>query len=502
MSTTEKQSFAPESPGLIFLVVALSVFVAEAFVTLLLHFLPKMPYVVEALMDATLLVAIMSPALYFFVFRPMDRRIREINRVEAILRKNREEQFKTMIHASPDGFWMTDLRGRFLDVNDSYCRMMGYSREELLGMGISDVEAVETPKDTARHIAELMRSGYLRFETRHRHKNGGIVDVEVSANYSTHTGEAIYGFLRDITERKRNETELAKFKAIVDSTDYAIISKSLDGVILSWNPGSERLFGYTAAEAIGRPVQMLVPPERMSEEPEIMARIARGEIVEHFETVRRCKDGRLIDISATISPVLDEEGRVIGASKIARDITREKRAEEKVNQLAYYDALTGLPNRSLFADRMRQAIAAARRDKACMAMMYIDLDKFKPVNDTFGHDVGDLLLKEVAMRLKNCMRESDTVSRVGGDEFLALLPVIEAELDAQLVAEKILYAISLPFEIAGHDISISASIGIASYPNHGGDEMTLTRNADTAMYYAKNGGRNNVRIYQPDMIAE
>ena len=168
-----------------------------------------------------------------------------------------------------------------------------------------------------------------------------------------------------------------------------------------------------------------------------------------------------------------------------------------MQNLAHYDPLTGLPNRTLLSDRLQQAITAAKREKSHMALMFIDLDKFKPVNDTLGHHIGDLLLKEVATRMLNCMRESDTAARIGGDEFIVLLPLIEAEIDTLAVAEKIREAICQPFKIAEHTLNISTSIGVAVYPEHGIDEKTLLKNADTAMYYAKQVGRNNVMLFNP-----
>jgi diguanylate cyclase (GGDEF)-like protein len=171
-------------------------------------------------------------------------------------------------------------------------------------------------------------------------------------------------------------------------------------------------------------------------------------------------------------------------------------ANEALTQLATHDVLTGLPNRKLFGDRLQQALAAARRNSAHLAVAYIDLDEFKPVNDKYGHAVGDQLLKETAMRIKDCMREADTVARIGGDEFLVLLPLIESEQDARAVAEKIRFTLNKPFDITGASLSISSSIGIAIYPEHGGDENALLMNADAAMYFAKESGRNGVSVFQ------
>lgn len=181
-----------------------------------------------------------------------------------------------------------------------------------------------------------------------------------------------------------------------------------------------------------------------------------------------------------------------------QEITQRKLEEQKVRFDAEHDALTRLPNRALLNDRLQQALAIAKRDKEKLALMFIDLDKFKPVNDKFGHDVGDLLLKEVAQRIQGCLRESDTVARVGGDEFVVLLPSVNEETDAIGVAEKIRHALNLPFDLAGHHLEISSSTGIAIYPDHGHDEHSLTKSADIAMYWAKANGRNNVQLFQPD----
>lgn len=180
---------------------------------------------------------------------------------------------------------------------------------------------------------------------------------------------------------------------------------------------------------------------------------------------------------------------------VAQRTTELRIANDELTSLVSHDALTGLPNRKLLADRVQQALAAARRNGTLLALMYIDLDEFKPINDTLGHDFGDQLLKEAAQRIQTCMRESDTVARIGGDEFIVLLPVIESSADALAAAEKIRLIISLPFHLAGQDKYVSTSIGIALFPEHGSDEGDLFRNADSAMYMAKNGGRNRVELF-------
>jgi diguanylate cyclase (GGDEF)-like protein/PAS domain S-box-containing protein len=198
-------------------------------------------------------------------------------------------------------------------------------------------------------------------------------------------------------------------------------------------------------------------------------------------------------------PLRREDRSIYALCGISTDITERKDIEAHMQHMAQYDALTHLPNRALFNDRLQQAIAAAQRNKAHLALMFIDLDKFKPVNDTYGHGVGDLLLKDVALRIQDCLRESDTAARVGGDEFVILLPTIGTQQDAIRVGEKILHALNQPFELAGHNLQISSSIGVAVYPKHGVDEKLLVKSADIAMYHAKKNGRNNVKMFQPGM---
>lgn len=224
-----------------------------------------------------------------------------------------------------------------------------------------------------------------------------------------------------------------------------------------------------------------------------------GETIQTEETNLNLLTG-VADVFLSVKiPLRREDGSIYALCGISTDITKRKEVEEHMSHMAQYDALTHLPNRALFNDRLQQAIAAAQRHKERLALMFLDLDKFKPVNDTYGHGVGDLLLKEVAQRIQDCLRESDTAARLGGDEFVVLLPTIEAEQDASKVGEKILHALNQPFELAGHSLKISSSIGIAVYPEHGSDEKLLVKNADIAMYHAKKDGRNNVKLYRHGM---
>lgn len=302
------------------------------------------------------------------------------------------------------------------------------------------------------------------------------------------------------TSQKLAELNLAHFKAIVDSSDDAIISKNTHGIVASWNKGAEKMFGYTADEMIGQPLTRIIPQERFHEEPDILDKISHGEKVDHFETQRLHRDGYLVDLSVTISPIHGQNGDVIGASKIARDISKAKMAEAEIQRLAFYDSLTGLANRSLLYDRLNNTLNRAIREHSNFAILFLDLDNFKTLNDTYGHDAGDELLKDVARRLMSAVRITDTVARFGGDEFIVLLEGLGSnDMDMKtlvtLVAEKVLEQMSQPFLLSTVTHTCSVSIGAAIFDDENVTENELLKRADHAMYKAKFSGKNCFYIY-------
>lgn len=302
------------------------------------------------------------------------------------------------------------------------------------------------------------------------------------------------GTVHDLTERQRLEHQRNWLAMLVDSCADAIFGKALNGNILSWNRAAERLYGYSAVEAIGSPIAMLLPQDRVAEAMLLLERAIRGEQIEHYEATHLSKDGRRISVSLSISPVRDRTGLVIGVSTIARDVTERKRADERIRYLALHDALTGLPNRNLFRERVSNAITRARRNRHLMAVLFIDLDRFKEINDTLGHHIGDRLLQVAANRLQRCLREGDGVARLGGDEFVADLPVLASKEEAITIAQKILEVLRTPFMVDEYALHVSASIGISICPNDGEDVEVLMHAADIAMYRAKRDGRDNYKF--------
>lgn len=301
------------------------------------------------------------------------------------------------------------------------------------------------------------------------------------------------------TQRQLASLNLKHFKAIIESSDDAIISKNTESIIASWNTGAERMFGYNAEDMIGTSIRRLIPQERELEEDEILEKITRGQKVEHFHTQRLHRDGHLIDLSVSISPIYNEHGHVIGASKIARDISRAKAAEAEIHRLAFYDTLTGLANRRLLIERLTQAINRYGRDQASFAVLFLDLDNFKSLNDTLGHEAGDTLLEEVARRLLEAVRKTDIAARLGGDEFVLLINLHQLpQASTQwlgTVVEKLRKSIASPYSIQGTSHTCTTSIGGVIYSGQDCSAVTLLSQADHAMYQAKRKGKNQFYLY-------
>ena len=293
---------------------------------------------------------------------------------------------------------------------------------------------------------------------------------------------------------KANEQLLSD---ILENVPAYIYTKDKQSRYLFANRLLRERFAAPTEEIVGYDDRKFFDPDTATQMRESDLRVLlNGEALQNEEVNFNQLTGEANVFLSVKRPLQRGDGSIYALCGISIDISERKDIEEHMSRMAQYDALTHLPNRALFNDRLRQAISAAQRHKEYLALMFIDLDKFKPVNDTYGHSVGDQLLMEVAQRIQDCLRESDTAARLGGDEFVVLLPTIEEAHDASKVGEKIRHALSRPFELAGHSLTISSSIGIAVYPTHGDEEKLLVKNADTAMYHAKKMGRNTVQVFQ------
>jgi diguanylate cyclase (GGDEF)-like protein/PAS domain S-box-containing protein len=300
-----------------------------------------------------------------------------------------------------------------------------------------------------------------------------------------------------VSPGERASVALQTLSAIVTSSADAIFSKSLDGTILTWNRGAVELYGYHADEVVGRSLDILDPHDSGDELHAILAAVAAGQTVRGLETVRRRRDGSIVDVSLTVSPVYDEDGAVVAASVIGRDISDRKRLEEQLAKQVTHDAMTGLPNRLLLRDRIAQALSGSERRRSPLAVLFLDLDRFNAVNATHGYAVGDGVLTEIAGRLQANMAPGDTLARFGGDEFVMVCEA--SEVQAGSLAERIVQALKPPVVVEGQVLPISASIGIAVTPPTQLEPDALLRSAQAAMFDAKARGRSCWRSFDASL---
>jgi len=311
-------------------------------------------------------------------------------------------------------------------------------------------------------------------------------------------------------ERRASEeqkfVERERAEVTLNSIGDAVMTTDTQGNVTYLNAEAEGLTGWTRAEAFARPLAEVfdVTDGLTGQHAQDPSRLA----IEHNKKVRLKgnyilvgRDGNETAIEHSAAPIHDRQGRILGSVIVFRDVIVSRERRLQMLHLAEHDALTDLPNRLLLNDRLARSIALARRYDRRLAVLFLDCDRFKHINDTLGHAVGDQVLRSIARRLTTCVRESDTVSRHGGDEFLILLTELDSPADAGLIGEKIVSSLAEPHLVAGHELQLTASVGIALYPEDGQDAQTLIMRADTAMYHAKNTGRNRVGFYQPDMEA-
>jgi diguanylate cyclase (GGDEF)-like protein/PAS domain S-box-containing protein len=337
----------------------------------------------------------------------------------------------------------------------------------------------------------------FRAELEQTCKQGGTVWTEVRfSGIENDAGEFVsfLGVTRDISERRRMDMDLRIAAITFESKDSMIVVDS-NKIILRVNAAFTQITGYEAQEAIGKTPRIL-RSDRHNENfyASIWETVAQTGVW-HGEIWHKRKNGQVYPEQVTLTSIKGSGAQITHYVGVLRDITERKQLEEEVKQLAFFDTLTQLPNRRLFNDRLGQSLARAKREQASLALMFIDLDKFKPINDTYGHETGDMVLQTVARRIESCLRSSDTAARVGGDEFLVLLPDLQTGANALAVAEEIRLALEQPFVIpSGVTLQVSASIGIAIFPDHAQAEQDLMRLGDRAMYEAKNAGGNFVQM--------
>ena len=441
-----------------------------------------------------------------------------------------ESRLRSTLDAAMDAVITIDAQARITDWNARAEAIFGWTKEEALGLALHDTIIPAQHRQAHRHgLARFLATGEAhvlnqRIEMTAMRRSGEEFPVEMSiSSLKNKDSYDFTAFIADTSERKEKEEKLSQlttklverealYRALAEDTLDVIWKTDRDFRITYISPADERLRGYRADEVIGRHIFKMFSEEGVATVSKLMQDRRASErqgtqagflifVVQH-----RCKDGRLLWGEVLSKPERDAHGTITGYHGITREITERKRLEDQVQQLAFYDPLTKLPNRHLLDDRLTQVIAATRRSACCGAVMILDLDNFKSLNDSQGHLVGDLLLIEAARRLSSCVRETDTVSRFGGDEFVVLLGELDADkaqssAHAHSVAEKIRSSLAKPYlltirhegkadTLVEHHCSVS--IGVVVFVGHEADPQDLLKWADAAMYQAKDAGRNSI----------
>jgi diguanylate cyclase (GGDEF)-like protein/PAS domain S-box-containing protein len=438
-----------------------------------------------------------------------ERKLNELALIES------EGRFREIFDSVNDAIFIHDAAtGRIMDVNRSMCEMYGHTHAEALACGPADLSFDTPPFSTTEAIEKIQMArsqGPQEFDWLARARDGHAFWTAVSLRFA-HIGsqERILAVVRDISERKKTEEYLRLSASVFKHAKEGILIATADASIVEVNDGFTEITGYARAEVLGKNPRMLGSGRHNKSFYETLWGDLESTGTWSGEIWNRRKDGTVYPESLTITAVRDANGTISQFVALFSDVTARKAMEDQVHQLAFHDPLTDLPNRRLFNDRLGQTLIGCKRNDCFGAVLFMDLDNFKPVNDLYGHAFGDMLLLEVSTRLKSCVREMDTISRFGGDEFVVLINELTSDREeslrqVRLIAEKVRHTVESPYVLRGPQQETgkvvvehvcTASIGVALFPDGDANQDDILRQADQAMYQAKQAGRNTFRLYQ------
>jgi diguanylate cyclase (GGDEF)-like protein/PAS domain S-box-containing protein len=458
---------------------------------------------------------IKNPAGRVVAFRGIVRdRTEHKHAVEAL--RQSEEKYRTILESMEEGFFEVDLAGNFTFFNNSTCQLLGYTKEEMIGMNYRCYTDKSTAEEVFRTFNKIYKTGIpvKEYDWLIVRKDGTKRYVEATISLKNGLSSkpvGFQGFTHDVTEKIQAEFQKEaalealreneeKYRSILENIQEAYFEVDLAGNFTFFNDSLCRMTGCSRGELIGASYTKFSDQENSKNVFLAFNNVYKtGKPTEGFDWRITRRDGTKRYIEASVSLKKDSSGKPIGFKGVIRDITERKRIEQELNYMATHDALTGLPNRLMFSQLLNQAILSAKRNMKQLAVLFIDLDRFKIINDTLGHDAGDQLLQEIAKRFRQALRAVDVVGRLGGDEFVILIEDLSDIKHVSKVAHKILSAAMKPIIIMGEECRVTASIGISAYPVDGQDEQSLMKNADIAMYFAKEEGKNNFQFYSKDI---
>jgi diguanylate cyclase (GGDEF)-like protein/PAS domain S-box-containing protein len=395
-------------------------------------------------------------------------------------------------------------------MNNQHLSRLGLPAEQIIGKRYSEFHSPEQNKVFAEAVDKVFSTGKsIQHEHRSERDKRYFLRTFSPVKDRGPNGEikCIVIISTDITEQKLAEEAIReseqKYRTIIENIEDGYHELDFSGNIVFFNDALLKILGYSRDEFAIMNYRNLADEETAHQLLQVCDEVYRtGKPSGGIEIKVMKKDGTMRVVELSVSLILDANGHEVGFRNLIRDVTERKESEETIRRLAYHDALTGLPNRLLFTDRLKMAIARAKRNRQYLAVMMLDLDYFKDINDTLGHHMGDRLLQAVGSRLTELLRKGDTTARMGGDEFLILLPEINNVGVTTTIAQKIVESFQSPFIIDDRKLHITTSIGIAIYPDASDDVETLIKHADIAMYRAKGSGRNNYQLFTPEMIVK
>ena len=438
-----------------------------------------------------------------YLIEAVHRSQKALKHAESVSKASTErEQFvRSIIADIPNmiGYWDRDLRCRY--ANNAYREWFGKSPEEIVGITFRDLTGEHLFTLNEPHIRGVLAGEPQRFERTLNKVSGNVGHIIGHYIPNFDADGTVKGFAiqsSEVTMFKETEARLELAACVFENTLDGVLITDADGIILSVNPAFTEITGFAAAEAVGQNPRILQSNRHDRTFYASMWKQIKTKGQWNGEIWNRRKDGDLYLERMTISMVQDADGEPVRFVSVFSDITALWRKDEHIKHLAFHDALTDLPNRTLLMDRINQRLISSTREHCNLALLFLDLDGFKLINDQFGHNVGDDLLKEVAKRLMELVRKSDTVARLGGDEFIVVLNNPKGKDEIAYIANRVVSSINEPMEILGEVLKIGVSIGIAMFPADATTSDDLIKHADTAMYAAKESGRNKISFYSPE----